>query len=145
MDYINSWLQKPQFVALKLITITMEVDLWHKFHRHLHFLGSTNIVTTKNIKRHAIDSINFCSHMCRLHYGKETSPTCITNFSSSINRENGLIHPYLCGPFTHLLLRGVWYHYKKLRPSNSHYPATKSQKTIHIQQLCKYPPRNMVY
>jgi hypothetical protein len=124
---------KPEFVALKLITITMEVDLWHRFHWHLHFSRSINIVTTKNIKRHAIDSINFCSHMWRLHYGKATSPTCITNFSSSINKENGLIHSDLCGPFPHLLLSGAWYHYKKLCPSKPHHHATKTQKTTHIQ------------
>ncbi len=54
---------KPQFVALMLKTITMEVDLWHRFHWHLHFSGSTNIVTTKKIKRHALISWLFFTHL----------------------------------------------------------------------------------
>jgi hypothetical protein len=34
---------------------------------------------------------------------------------------------------------------EKLCPSKLHYLATKTQKTTHIQLLCNYPPRNMVY
>jgi hypothetical protein len=36
-------------------------------------------------------------------------------------------------------------HYEKSRSSKPHYPATKAQKTTHIQLLCNYPPINTRY
>ncbi len=81
---------------------------------------------------------DFSSHIWRLHYGKATSPTCIINFSSLINKENELIHSNLCGPLPHFLLSWVRYHYKQLHPLKPYYPTTKTQKTTRIQALCNY-------
>jgi hypothetical protein len=56
------------------------------------------------------------------------------------------IYDFLDGDFNCKLEKGLkylWkkipYHYEKLHPSKPHYPATKTQKTIHIQLLCNYP------
>ncbi len=37
------------------------------------------------------------------------------------------------------------WHYEKSHMWKPHYPGTKTQKTTHVQILCNYPPRNMMY
>jgi hypothetical protein len=70
-------------------------------------------------------------------------------FNTTKNPHNDIKHRIHCRGLCFSVLMKTWIkittHYEKLCLPKPHYLATKTQKTTHIQLLCNYPLRNIVY